>query len=107
MMQGKAVPTDWTNGAGTTSAGGTITVTAEPYRQGIYVQNLDTTALTIVLPAVKASDGTSTSGTISLAPAGSAGAAGGVFNSYVTGFFTSGPFTVVGTANKQCAVMTN
>lgn len=107
MMQGKAVPTDWTNGTGTTSAGGTLTVTAEPYRQGIFVQNLDTTALSIVIPATASTSGASSSATISLAVAGSAGAAGGVFNSYVSGFLTSGQFTVVGTANKQCTVLTN
>ena len=106
MIPGKAIPVDWTNGTGTLTAG-TTNIPAEEYRNGWRIQNLDTTALSVVFACTKGSDGTSCNGTIVLAPAASAGAAGGLLDSGQTAaFVTNGAFSVVGTSGKQASIIT-
>lgn len=98
---------DWTSGTGTISAGGTITINPEPQRNGIYVQNLDTTVVNVVLPAINAATGASSTGTVALAADTSTGAgAGGKLNSFVDGVISNGQILVVGTAGKKVTVLT-
>jgi len=106
MIPGKGVPVDWTGGTGVVSAGGTISVTAEPHRTGWRIQNLDTTALSVQF-ACTTPAGASATGTLVLAPAGSTGAAGGLLDSGTTAaFVTNEAFNIVGTAGSHLSAIT-
>jgi hypothetical protein len=105
MQAGKGIPIDWTNGTGVIPAGG-IQVAAEPYRQGIFIQNQDVGAVEIAFNCVGPT-GTPTVVSVTLAPAGTAGAQGGAFDSSVSGFLVNAAFSVTGTTGKQVVVLTN
>lgn len=105
MMTGKGIPIDWTNGAGTVGAGGTLTITADAYRQAIFIQNQAATAVSVILPAVKGSDGTSTTATLALSGTVNE-SQGGSVEFGLEGVMCTGQFTVVGTANAAVCVLT-
>ena len=95
-----------TNGTGQMPAS-TVSIPADQQRRFLYVQNLDTTALSVTIATVKQSDGTTTTSTIPLAAAPSAGAAGGgVLRCTLYDFVFTGAVTVTGTSGKQAIILT-
>jgi hypothetical protein len=96
------LPIDWTKGTGVLPAGGIITIPANAQRKLLYVQNADTTALTVGLTGVSAADDTTVATpAIPLAAASAAGNAGGVFDRHFGNFVPLGPIVITGTAGKQ------
>ena len=108
MMNGNPTPTDWTSGTGTISAGGTLTISAEPSRQGIFVQNQDTAVVKVQFTSQSSSGSATTSTILLAADTGTGAGKGGELALSATdgGVFTSAAFSVVGTAGKQVCVLT-
>jgi hypothetical protein len=96
MMNGKAIPADWTNGTGTISAAGTIAIAAEPQRTGIYIQNQGAAAISLVVPSTQGTTAVSSNVTLTIAAGTTLSLADDA-----SGFFTNGPLTVVGAAGAQ------
>ena len=97
------VPIDWTNGTGAFS-GTTVTLPANPQRVWFYVQNQDTTAVSVTYTTQKNSDATATTTKMYVTAAGSSGAAGGVEERHGFGLI-SGQIVVTGTNASKVAIM--
>ena len=96
-------PIDWTNGTGAMPAS-TVTLPANPQRVWFYVQNQDTTALSVTYTAQKASDGTATTVKFYVPVAASSGAAGGVEVRSGDGLL-AGQIVVTGTSSSKVAIV--
>jgi hypothetical protein len=117
MMAGKAVPRDWTLGTGVIPTSGTITVSAEPDRNSIFIQSIGSSSLSVVFPATEPGTGpadtsdtfeTSTFVTLTVAPGSGTNYGREILAlSTQTGFCTTSAFTVVGTAGSAVCVLTN
>lgn len=100
--------TDYTNGAGTLGAGGTITIPDSPTRSWIYIQNQSAITIPVTYKAVKASDKTATTVTLLLAPGAGAGSQGAADERSFTSFIPTGDIVVGSggvTANAQVMVV--
>lgn len=96
-------PIDWTSGTGQFPVGGSITLPANPNRKWFYVQNQDTTDVSVQYVAQKASDGTTTTATFHLSVAASAGLAGGIEER--THSVITGQIVVTGTSTKKVVIV--
>ena len=96
-------PIDWTNGTGAFSST-TITLPANPQRFWFFVQNQDTTAVTVSYTVQKQSDGSATTAKIYVAPGASSGSAGGIETRNSDGLI-AGSIVITGTSGSKVAIL--
>src|SRR5258708_38718041 len=99
------LPIDWTTGTGVFPGGASIPVPANKDRKWLFVQNQDLGTVQIQLSSVKASDGTTATVTLYLAPGAASGSQGGANENTLFGFLPLGAVTVVGISGQKVAVL--